>query len=152
MYERNLRMTKQEVQDERKQQEGNPKVKARIRSLQREAARKRMMRDVPKADVVITNPTHYAVALRYREAEARAPMVLAKGRGYVALRIREIAAANRVAIVENPPLARSLYKEVEVGREIPEGLYKAVAEVLAYVYGLKGRRPVRTRAEVNVDG
>ncbi|MCA9771579.1 MAG: flagellar biosynthesis protein FlhB [Myxococcales bacterium] len=143
MWERNNRMTKQEVKDERKQMEGDPKIKSRIRALQREAARKRMMGDVPLADVVVTNPTHFAVAIRWNEAEMRAPKVLAKGRGIVALRIREIAEGAGVPRVENPPLARALYKEVDVGMEIPATLYRAVAEILAYVYRRRSRRSAK---------
>ncbi len=139
-FEKNLKMTKQEVKEEMKQTEGDPHVKARIRSIQREAAKKRMMADVPKADVVITNPTRLAVALRYDSAEMDAPMVIAKGSGHVAERIKEIAQENGVPVIENKPLAQSLYKMVEIGRTIPETLYKAAAEVLAYVYKQKGRR------------
>ncbi len=139
-FEKNLKMTKQEVKEEMKQTEGDPHVKARIRSIQREAAKKRMMADVPKADVVITNPTRLAVALRYDSTEMDAPMVVAKGSGHVAERIKEIAKENGVPVIENKPLAQSLYKMVEIGRTIPEALYKAAAEVLAYVYKQKGRR------------
>ncbi len=139
-FERNLRMTKQELKEEYKQTEGDPMVKARVRSLQREMARKRMMAEVPKADVVITNPTHYAVALKYEAGKMSAPMVIAKGTDNVALRIREIAKEAMVPVVENPPLAQSLYKLVEIGKAIPTELYEAVAEVLAYVYKLKKKR------------
>ncbi len=140
-HEKSLKMTKQEVKDENKQTEGDPKVKARIRSIQMEAARQRMMAAVPEADVVITNPTHLAVALRFDAARMIAPQVVAKGAGYVAERIRHIAAENDVPLVEDKPLARTLYKIVEVGHTIPADLYKAVAEVLAYVYRLRGLRP-----------
>lgn len=140
-YEKSLRMTKQEVKDENKQTEGDPKVKARIRSIQMETARQRMMAAVPEADVVITNPTHLAVALRFDAARMIAPQVVAKGAGYVAERIKQIAAENDVPLVEDKPLARTLYKIVEVGNPIPADLYKAVAEVLAYVYRLRGVRP-----------
>ena len=139
-FERSLRMSKKEIKDEYKQMEGDPKVKQRIRQRQREMARQRMMQDVPKADVVVTNPTTYAVALQYDRAAMNAPALVAKGRGVVARRIREIAEERGVPIVENRPLARALYDLVEVGREIPEHLYKAVAEVLAFVYKLKGKR------------
>ncbi|MFZ0132711.1 MAG: flagellar biosynthesis protein FlhB [Desulfobacterales bacterium] len=140
-HEKSLKMTKQEIKDENKQTEGDPKVKARIRSIQMEAARQRMMAAVPQADVVITNPTHLAVALRFDAARMIAPQVVAKGAGFVAERIRSIAVENDVPLVEDKPLARTLYKIVEVGHTIPADLYKAVAEVLAYVYRLRGLRP-----------
>jgi flagellar biosynthetic protein FlhB len=140
-HEKSLKMTKQEVKDENKQTEGDPKVKARIRSIQMETARQRMMAAVPEADVVITNPTHLAVALRFDAARMIAPQVVAKGAGYVAERIKQIAAENDVPLVEDKPLARALYKIVEIGNTIPADLYKAVAEVLAYVYRLRGTRP-----------
>ena len=136
-FERSLRMTKQEVKDEYKETEGNPMVKARIRSIQREAARKRMMQEVPQATVVITNPTHFAVALKYTEGRMSAPKVVAKGAGFVARKIREIALKHYVPIVEDKPLARALFR-VELGREIPHDLYRAVARILAYVYRLRG--------------
>jgi flagellar biosynthetic protein FlhB len=139
-YERGLKMTKQEVKDEFKQTEGEPLVKARIRKLQREAARRRMMSKVPKADVVITNPEHIAVALLYEQSGMAAPVVVAKGAGYLAERIREIARGSEVPLVENKPLARILYRTVDIDQAIPENLYRAVAEVLAYVYGLKTRK------------
>jgi len=138
-YEQNLKMTKQEVKEELKQQEGDPLVKSRIRRLQREMARKRMMQEVPKADVVITNPVEIAVALKYDEESMQAPKVVAKGAGALALKIKEIARKHGVPIVENRALARMLYKMVEVGEEIPESLYKAVAEVLAFVYRQRER-------------
>ncbi len=140
-YEKDLRMTKQEVKDEHKQTEGDPKVKARIRSIQRDLARRRMMAAVPEADVVITNPTHLAVALKFDPDTMAAPKVVAKGAGHLAMRIREIAEAHNVPRVENKPLARSLYKTVEIDRTIPVELYRAVAEILAYVYRLKRSRP-----------
>jgi flagellar biosynthetic protein FlhB len=140
-HEKSLRMTKQEVKDENKQTEGDPKIKARIRSIQMETARQRMMAAVPTADVVITNPTHLAVALRFDAARMIAPQVIAKGAGHVAERIKQIAAENDVPLVEDKPLARALYKIVEIGNTIPADLYKAVAEVLAYVYRLRGIRP-----------
>ncbi len=133
-YFKSLRMSKQEVKDEMKQMEGDPQIKARIRKLQMEIARKRMMQEVPSADVVITNPTHYAVALRYDKTKESAPRVIAKGINYLALRIKKIAIENGVQVVENPPLAKELYRSCEVDEEIPEKLYQAVAEVLAYVY------------------
>ncbi|MFA3778472.1 flagellar biosynthesis protein FlhB [Yersinia sp. 1652 StPb PI] len=132
-----LRMTKQEIRDEFKDQEGDPHVKGRIRQQQRAMARRRMMADVPKADVIVTNPTHYAVALQYNEAKMSAPKVLAKGAGAVALRIRELGAEHRIPLLEAPPLARALFRHSEVGQHIPATLYAAVAEVLAWVYQLK---------------
>ncbi|MGD9807460.1 MAG: flagellar biosynthesis protein FlhB [Deferribacterales bacterium] len=132
-FNEDMKMSKHEVKEERKQAEGDPHVKSRIRSIQREMARKRMMDDVPKSDVVVTNPTHYAVALRYSPGEDRAPVVLAKGQRLIALRIREIAKQSGVQIHEDPPIARSLFKTVDIGDEIPENLYKAVAEILALV-------------------
>ncbi len=138
-HERKLKMSKQEVKDEMKQAEGTPLVKSRIRSLQREMAKKRMMADVPTADVIVTNPTHLAVALRYKATDMGAPTVVAKGAGYVAEKIKAIAAEHGVPLVENKPVARSLFKTVEIGQEIPSGIYRAVAEILAYVYKLKGK-------------
>lgn len=132
-----LRMTLEEVREESRESEGDPHVKSRIRGLQRDMARKRMMSAVPKADVVVTNPTHYSVALSYQEGRMRAPRVVAKGAGDVALRIREIAREHRVPTLEAPPLARALHRHAEIGDEIPAALYTAVAQVLAYVYGLK---------------
>ena len=132
-----LKMTKQEVKDEHKQSEGDPSVKARIRSVQREMARKRMMEAVPDATVVITNPTHLAVAIKYEEGMP-APVVVAKGAGFVAQKIKAIAAENDVPLVENKPLARTMFKATEIGDLIPAELYRAVAEILAYVYRLKG--------------
>ena len=143
-YEKDLRMTKQEVKDEAKQNDGDPKVKARIRSIQREIARRRMMQAVPEADVVITNPTHLAVALKFDAATMAAPTLVAKGAGHVARRIREIAEAHGIARVENKPLARTLYRTVAVDEVIPVDLYRAVAEILAYVYRLKGARRSRS--------
>ncbi|HUI10287.1 MAG TPA: flagellar biosynthesis protein FlhB [Bacteroidota bacterium] len=137
-YEKELRMTKQEVKDEAKQQEGDPQVKARVRSIQRRIAYRRMMQDVPTADVVVTNPTHVAVALKYDTEKMSAPKVVASGADLVAQKIREIAAENGVPIVEDRPLARALFQSVEVGEEIPEKLFQAVAQVLAYIYRLKG--------------
>ncbi len=138
-FEKSLRMTKQELKEEMKEQEGDPAVKARIRSLQRSLARKRMMQEVPKADVVVTNPTHFAVALKYDRKKARAPIVVAKGADHVAEKIKELARNHHVPVIENRPLAQSLYKHVEIGKEIPENLYRAVAEILAYVYRLQSR-------------
>lgn len=137
-YEQSLKMTKQEVKDERRQIEGDPKVKGRIRRVQLELARRRMMEAVPEADVVITNPVHLAVALKFDAAKMIAPTIVAKGSGYVAERIKEIARSHQVPIVENKPLAQTLHKMAEIGEFIPVELYRAVAEVLAYVYRLKG--------------
>ncbi|WP_316155176.1 flagellar biosynthesis protein FlhB [Cupriavidus sp. BIC8F] len=132
-----LRMTKEEVKQEFKESEGDPHIKGRIRQQQRAMARRRMMTEVPKADVVVTNPTHFAVALRYEEGRMGAPRVVAKGTGDIAARIRELAAEHRVPLMSAPPLARALHRHVELGQEIPAGLYTAVAEVLAWVYQLK---------------
>jgi flagellar biosynthetic protein FlhB len=141
-HEENLKMTKQEIRDERKQTEGDPQIKSRIRSLQRQAAYHRMIAEVPTADVVITNPTHLAIALRFDPAEMNAPQVVAKGADYLAARIRDIAREHGVPLVENQPLAQSLYRLADPGDYIPVELYRAVAEVLAYVYRLKGRYAV----------
>lgn len=135
-HEENLKMTQQEVKKENKDIEGDPQIKARVRGLQYEMARKRMLADVPTADVVVTNPTHFAVALKYAPGSA-SPTVVAKGKDHVAQMIRKVARQSRVPVIENKPLARALHKEVEVGAGIPESLYQAVAEVLAYVYRLK---------------
>lgn len=145
-YEKRLRMTKQEVRDEAKQREGDPKVKSRIRQIQREVAQQRMFEAVADADVVVVNPTHYAVALQYRPPEQSSPKVLAKGRNHVALRIRRRAEELGIPIVENPPIAQLLYRTAKIDREIPEDLYQAVAEVLAYVYKLDPSRSNRWRA------
>ncbi len=139
-HSRQLRMTRQEVREEMKESEGSPEIKGRIRSMQREIARRRMMQEVPKADVVITNPTHFAVALRYDEKRMRAPVVVAKGADVIAAKIREVATDNLVPIFEAPPLARALFKSVEIGGEIPATLYVAVAQVLTYIYQLKTAR------------
>lgn len=136
-HAKQLRMTKEEIRKEVKEDEGDPYVKARIRGLQREAARRRMMAEIPKADVIVTNPTHYAVALRYKGETMRAPIVVAKGVYLLAARIREVADEHRIPILEAPPLARALYYHAELESEIPEKLYTAVAEVLAYVFQLK---------------
>ncbi len=141
-YHKKLRMTKEEVKREHRENEGDPHVKGKIRQQQRAAARRRMMAAVPKADVIVTNPTHYAVALQYADDAMRAPKVVAKGVNLVAARIREIAAEHNIAMLEAPPLARALYHNVELNREIPGSLYNAVAEVLAWVYQLR-----RFRAE-----
>jgi flagellar biosynthetic protein FlhB len=139
-HHRDLRMTRQEVRDESRESDGSPEVKGRIRSAQQELARRRMMQDVPKADVVVTNPTHYAVALRYDERRMRAPVVVAKGADEVAARIREVAAEHGVPLLSAPPLARVLFRNVDIGVEIPGALYAAVAQVLTYVMQLKAAR------------
>ncbi len=144
--EKKLRMTKQEVRDEAKQREGDPKVKSRIRQIQREAAQRRMFEAIKDADVVVVNPTHYAVALQYRPPLQASPKVLAKGRNLIALRIRARAEALGIPIVENPPIAQLLYKTAQIDREIPTDLFQAVAEVLAYVYKLDPRRGRHWRA------
>lgn len=138
-YFNELKMTKHEVREEWKQSEGSPEIKMRIRQLRRDLLRRRMMSEVPTAAVVVVNPEHYAVALRYGIQEAGAPKVIAKGKNYLALRIKERALAHQVPVVENQPLARALYKQCHVGHEIPPQLYRAVAEVLAYVFRLTGR-------------
>ena len=138
-YEKDLRMTKQEVKDENKMMEGDPRIKGKIRAKQRQMSALRMMSKVPEADVVITNPTHYAVALKYDEGSSSAPIVIAKGQDYVARKIREVALEHGVEIVENPPLAQSLFSLCEVDDEIPADLYQAVADVLVFVYKQKGR-------------
>ena len=138
-FEKSIMMTKEEVKEEYKQTEGDPQVKSRIRSMQRQMARQRMMQEVPKAKVVITNPVHLAVALKY-DNSMRAPEVIAKGRRLIAEKIKEIAKEHNIPIVENPPLAHELYEKVEIGEEIPKELYKAVAEVLAYIYRLENAR------------
>jgi flagellar biosynthetic protein FlhB len=138
-FEQTLRMTKQEIKEEYKRSEGDPLIKSRVKQRQREIARGRMIQDVARADVVITNPTHFAVALKYDASAAAAPKVVAKGQRLLAQRIKEVAKEHNVPIVENPPIARLLYKTVEVGQQIPEELYQAVAEILAYVYRLSGK-------------
>ena len=135
-HHKSLRMTKQEVRDEVRESEGDPAQKSRIRSMQRQLAKRRMMAEVPKADVVVVNPTHYSVAIQY-SAGMRAPKVIAKGSQLTALRIREVAAEHRIPVLEAPPLARALYKHTDLGREIPIALYEAVALVMAYVFQLK---------------
>jgi flagellar biosynthetic protein FlhB len=141
-YTKQLKMSKQEIRDESKESEGNPQTKMRVRRIQRDLARKQMMKEVSKATAVIVNPTHYAVAIRYTLESSAAPRVVAKGKNYLAQRIRKRAVDAGVPIVENPPLARALYSSVEVGQEIPGHLYRAVAEILAYIYKLmNGRLP-----------
>ena len=138
-FAKDMRMTKQEVKEEFKNQEGNPEIKGRIRQKMREASQRRMMQALPQADVVITNPTHYAVALKYDQDIAPAPFVIAKGEDYLALKIKEVARDNKIEIVENKPLARMLYANVNIDEQVPPELYSAVADVLAYVYHVQGR-------------
>lgn len=140
--EEQMKMTKQEIRDEVKTREGDPLIKARIRKIQKEVAQRRMMADVPKADVIITNPTHLAIALKYSPEKYAAPVMLAKGQDHLALRIRELAKEHNIPIVENKPLARAMFKTMEIGQVIPRELFAAVAEVLAYVFKLKRRRIV----------
>jgi flagellar biosynthesis protein FlhB len=141
-FKEDRKMTKNEVREEGKQTEGDPKIKARIRSLMRGRIRKLMLQNVKKADVVITNPTHFAVALAYYQGKMSAPIVLAKGADYLALQIRQIAIDSDIPIVEDPPIARALFYSVEIDREIPESLFKAVAQILAYVYNLKPKKKI----------
>lgn len=138
-YEKSIRMTKQEVKDEYKMIEGNPQIKSKIREKQRQMALRRMMSEVPKADVIITNPTHFAIAVKYDAAVSDAPLVIAKGKDLIAQKIKDTAKENKVPVVENKPLAQALYKSVEIGEKIPADLFKAVAEVLAYVYSLRDK-------------
>ena len=141
-YARDLRMSRQDIREEFKETEGNPQMKMRIRRIQRDRMRRNMMKQVPTATAVIVNPTHYAVAIRYQLDWASAPQVVAKGKNYLALRIRKRAIEHQVPLIENPPLAQALYKSAEVGQEIPAHLYRAVAEILAYIYRLmNGRLP-----------
>ncbi|MBO9599372.1 MAG: flagellar type III secretion system protein FlhB, partial [Cohnella sp.] len=139
-YEKKLKMSKQDIKDEHKNAEGDPLIKGKIKSRQRQMALMRMMQEVPNADVIITNPTHFAVALQYDGTKMDAPKVIAKGQDYLALRIREIAKEHNVITMENKPLARALYERTEIGDSVPADLFQAVAEVLAYVYRLKGRK------------
>lgn len=142
-YEKSIKMSKHDVKEEHKQSEGSPLLKSRIRARQRQIAKQRMMEAVPAADVVITNPTHFAIALKYNADKSSAPIVVAKGQDLMALKIRDVAQQNDVPIVENPPLARALYKQVDIGREIPGDMYEAVAEVLAFVYQINRNRKER---------
>lgn len=139
-FEESLRMTREEVKDEAKQSEGDPRMKARLRAMQRSLGRRRMMQEVPRADVVITNPTHFAVALKYESGKNEAPVVLAKGQNLIAQRIKEIAREHGIPMVEDRPLAQALFKTAEIGQEIPMQFYETVAEVLAFVYRLRARR------------
>ncbi len=138
-YSKRLRMSKQEIRDESKENDGNPETKARVRRIQRDLRRRTMMKDVATATAVIVNPTHYAVALRYDQGVMTAPKVVAKGKNYLAARIRQRAIQNQVPIIENPPLAQALYKSVDVGQDIPAHLYRAVAEILAYIFRIMGK-------------
>lgn len=138
-FKNDMKMSKQEVKEEFKQQEGDPQIKNKIRQKMRESSMRRMMQDLPQADVVITNPTHYAVAIKYDPKVADAPLVVAKGENYLAARIKEVARENKIEIVENKPLARMLYANVDIGQAVPPELYQAVAEVLAFVYQLQGK-------------
>ncbi|MBA2937822.1 flagellar biosynthesis protein FlhB [Paenibacillus sp. CGMCC 1.16610] len=138
-HEKSLRMSKQDIKDEYKKSEGDPLIKGKIRSKQRQMAMQRMMQEVPKADVIITNPTHFAVALKYDSTNMQAPTVIAKGADYVALKIKEVAKNNGIITMENKPLARAIFAQVEIGDSIPAELFQAVAEVLAYVYKMKGK-------------
>jgi flagellar biosynthetic protein FlhB len=141
-YTKDLRMSKQEIREELKDLEGNPQIKMKIRRLQRDQARRQMMKEVPSATALVVNPTHFAVAIRYKLDSMTAPVVVAKGKNYLAQRIRQKAVESQVPVVENPPLAQALYKSVEVGQEIPPHLYRAVAEILAYIFKLmNGRLP-----------
>jgi len=153
-HKKQLKMTLQEVKDEMKDTEGRPEVKNKVRQLQREMSEARMMDAVPDADVVITNPTHFAVALKYDQGDMRAPRVLAKGADLIAANIRRVASANDVLLVETPPLARALYYTTDIGDEIPHELYVAVAQILAYVYQLRnvqkngGKKPTQPKPEL----
>jgi flagellar biosynthetic protein FlhB len=138
-YAFEMKMSKQEIKDERKESEGNPMIKARLRMIRRDQARKRMMQAVPTATAVIVNPTHYEVALKYDPLTMAAPLVVAKGKNYLALRIKQKAIDHGVPIIENPPLAQGLYKSVDVGQEIPQHLYRAIAEILAYIFRLTNK-------------
>jgi len=141
-HKQDLRMSKQEIKEEMKELEGNTQMKARVRRIKRDRARRQMMKEVATATAVVVNPTHFAVAIRYEMDSMAAPRVVAKGKNYLALRIRQRAIENQVPLIENPPLAQALYKSVEVGQEIPPHLYRAVAEILAYIFKLmNGKLP-----------
>ena len=140
-------MSKQEIKDEYKNLDGDPQVKGRIRKIQMQMAQKRMMSDVPDADVVITNPTHYAIAMKYDNTVDSAPKVVAKGIDFIALKIKDIARDNDIPIIENPALARSLYSQIEVDQEIPGDFYKAIAEIFSYIYELKKKKGRRVPLE-----
>ena len=144
-YAKRMRMSKQDIRDESKENDGNPQTKARVRRIQRDLRRKNMMRQVPTATAIIVNPTHYAVALKYDQGAMAAPQVVAKGKNYLAARIRQRAIENQVPIIENPPLAQALYKSVEIGQDIPPHLYRAVAEILAYIFKLMNHTGARAK-------
>jgi len=150
-HNKELKMTKQEVRDEYKETEGKPEVKSHIRRMQQELARKRMMSEVPKANVIVTNPTHYAVAIRYEEKGNRAPVVIAKGKDLVALQINRIAMANNVPLLSIPPLARAIYFSTDINAEVPRGLYVAVAQVLAYIYHLRNKHTYDSQPSILQD-
>jgi len=156
-YQKKIRMTRKEVRDEFKETEGQPEVKSKIRMLQQQVANRRMMEELPSADVVITNPTHFAVALKYDDATMGAPKVIAKGKDFMAQRIREVAEANKVPLFSAPPLARALYRSAKIGQEVSPGLYTAVAQVLAYIFQINavaessGSAPLPQRPVVDVD-
>jgi len=149
-HNRQLKMTRQEVKDEYKETDGSPDVKRRVREVQHEMARRRMMQEVPKADVVITNPAHYAVALRYDQRKMKAPVVVAKGKNLIAQQIRNIAVSHEIPILSAPPLARALYFSTELQQEIPSGLYMAVAQVLAYIYQLRKNKRKQTKETLSL--
>jgi len=155
-HNKQLKMTMQEIKDEYKNSEGDPQIKARIRQTQRQMSQRRMMQDVPDADVIVTNPTHYSVALKYDTERAGAPIVLAKGIDEMAMQIRKIAKGNEVPIVESPMLTRALYHTAEIGQQIPDQLFTAVAQVLAYVFQLKrfkkgrGKRPIPLKSKLPI--
>jgi flagellar biosynthetic protein FlhB len=138
-YMKSLRMSKQDIKDEFKNMDGDPQVKARIRRIQMQMSQKRMMSEVPEADVVITNPTHYAIAMKYDKQVHNAPMIVAKGIDFLAIKIKDIARENKIPIIENPSLARALYDQIEIDQQIPEEFYKAIAEIFSYVYELKNK-------------
>ena len=142
-YSKRLRMSKQEIRDEARESDGSPQTKARVKRLQRDMRRKNMMKNVATATAIIVNPTHYAVAIKYEQGSMAAPTVVAKGKNFLAARIRKRALENLIPIIENPPLAQTLYKSVEVGQEIPAHLYRAVAEILAYIFKLMARNGAR---------
>jgi flagellar biosynthetic protein FlhB len=144
-YNKRMMMSKQEIRDESKENEGNPQIKARVRRIMRDMRRKNMMKEIASATAVIVNPTHYAVAIRYDQGAMTAPQVVAKGKNYLAARIRQRARENQVPIIENPPLAQALYKSVDVGQEIPPHLYRAVAEILAYIFKLMNNTGRKTK-------
>jgi len=150
-HAKQLRMSRQEIKDENKETEGNPEVRGRIRNVQREIARRRMMSEVPRADVIITNPTHYAVALKYDQSRMRAPVVVAKGMDLISLQIRSVAGVYKIPIVSSPALSRSIYHTTSLNKEIPAGLYMAVAQILAYVYQLKASSRTRHKENVVID-